>query len=137
MTQASYTNFGEVDAGKFATQRSGDSAITGFGNMMINDHSMAQNDLAIVAQAHGTSLPLETDQEHKDMYNMLMMLNGNAFDSTYIYMMVKGHDKAIALHQDEVQNGQNMDVKQYAAEKLVTIQHHRTIADSIAKALYP
>jgi putative membrane protein len=137
MTHASYINFGEVDAGNLAMQRAGDSAITHYGNMMINDHSMAQNDLTTIAANYDVQLPAETDQEHKNMANMLMMLQGDAFDSTYIYMMVQGHDKAISLHQDEVQNGYNQDVKEYAAEKLVKIQHHRALADSIAKALFP
>lgn len=137
MMRASYTNLGEVNAGNLAMQRSGDSSIKGFGNMMINDHSMAQNDLNNIASNYDVSLPTETDEEHKNMANMLMMLQGDAFDSTYIYMMIQGHDKAISLHQDEAQNGSNRDVKKYAAEKLVKIQHHRTLADSIAKALFP
>jgi putative membrane protein len=137
ITQASYINYGEVDAGNLATQHSADSSIIRFGKMMVADHSKAQNDLANVAYYYKASLPDGTDQKHTDMAAMLAMLQGDAFDSTYIYMMVEGHDEAIALYGDEVQNGLNEAVKQYAAETFVKIKQHRELADSIARALFP
>jgi putative membrane protein len=137
MTMATYSNLGEVSSGNLAVGKAINASVKNFGTMMIADHGSAHQQLSSIASGHNYTLPSETDQEHKDMAQMLMMLDGDAFDSTYMYMMVQGHDKAIALHQEEIQNGRNSDVKQYAREKLEVIEHHRIMADSLAQALYP
>jgi putative membrane protein len=137
MNKITYTNLGEVDAGNIAKDRGSNTAIINYGNMMVIDHSKAHSELSTIAQNNGTTLPGETDQEHKDIAAMLMTLNGDAFDSTYIHKMIEGHDKAITLLQDEISNGQNASVKQYASNKLPIVQHHRHMADSIANALFP
>jgi len=137
MNRATYINLGEVGSGNIAVQKAMNTPVKDFGSMMIADHTNAHQQLSSIASDNGYTLPSETDQEHKSMANMLMMLDGDTFDSTYMYMMVQGHDKAIALHQDELQNGKNKAVKEYAQDKLEVIQHHRHLADSLAHALYP
>ena len=137
MVNATYSNIGEVETGNIARQRAMDAAVTNFGSMMVSDHGKAHNELQDIAQDVSYILPTATDKEHKDMAAMLMNLSGRVFDSTYMYMMVAGHDKAIALFQDEVANGQNPTVKSYAADKLPTLTHHRHMADSIARTLFP
>jgi putative membrane protein len=79
--------------------------------MTITDHGQMQNQLLSLANNWGVYLSNETDQEHKDMKAMLMALIGRSFDSTYIYMMVSGHDKAIALFQEEIDNGRSETLK--------------------------
>lgn len=137
MMRATYVNLGEINAGNLAVQQAVNSAVKGYGQTMIADHSMAHTDMIAIAGNEGVQLPAETDQEHKDMAVMLSMQQGEAFDSMYIYMMVTGHDKAITLHEHEIQNGQSEEVRQYAADKLEKIRHHRMMADSIAHALFP
>ena len=137
MAKATYINLGEVSSGNLALQKTSTPAIVTFANMMITDHTNAHNQLKSMVQPKGGVVPADTDQEHKDMAAMLASLSGDAFDSTYIYMMVAGHDKAIALHQDEIQNGSNQELKDFASNKLPVIQHHRMMADSIAHALFP
>jgi putative membrane protein len=137
MTKATYTNIGEINSGNLALQKATSQAVNNFASMMITDHTNAQTQLQNLAQPNGQILPSDTDQEHKDMTAMLSSLSGDAFDSTYMYMMVAGHDKAIALHQDEIQNGSDPDLKNFASEKILVIQHHRMMADSIAHALFP
>lgn len=137
MNKITYTNLGEVDAGNIAKDRGMNAAVVNYGNMMVTDHSSAHSELASIAQNNNATLPGETDQEHKNMAAMLMTLSGNTFDSVYIHKMIEGHDKAIAILQDEISNGQNSTVKNYAANKLPAVQHHRHMADSIANALFP
>jgi putative membrane protein len=137
MAKATYTNLGEINSGNLAVQKATSQAVINFGSMMVTDHTNAQVQLKNLAQPNGHVLPSDTDQEHKDMAAMLSSLSGDAFDSTYMYMMISGHDKAIALHQDEIQNGSDTDLKNFAAEKILVIQHHRMMADSIAHALFP
>lgn len=69
---------------------------------------------------------------------MLMLLQGGCVRfRLHLHDGVHGHDKALALHQDEAKNGSGLQVKQYTAEKPVIILRHRATADNIAKALFP
>jgi putative membrane protein len=137
MNHATYVNLGEVSAGNLAISKGTQAAIQQFGQSMIGDHTSAQEDLKKIALNVNHNLPGDTDAEHKAKAAMLMSLSGNPFDSTYIYMMVEGHDKAIQLHEAEVQQGSNKDIKRYASDKLQVIRHHRMTADSLARVLFP
>lgn len=137
MNHATYINLGEVSAGNLAVSKGTQPAIQQFGQSMISDHTTAQEDLKRVASGFNHNLPPDTDAEHKAKAALLMSLNGRLFDSTYIYMMVEGHGKAIQLHESEVQAGFNKNVKKYASDKLQVIRHHKMMADSIAMALFP
>ena len=137
MNRATYSNLSEVETGNMAKQKGTTATITNYGDMMVQDHGKAHNELSDIAQDRRYSLPTETDQEHKDMAAMLMALNGRAFDSTYIHKMVEAHDKTIVIFQNEISNGQSADVKSYASNKLPALQHHRHMADSIANAMFP
>jgi putative membrane protein len=137
ITKATYINLGEINSGNIALQKTSNPPIVAFANMMITDHTSAHNQLKDMVQPKEQAVPSDTDQEHKNMATVLSSLSGDAFDSTYIYMMVAGHDKAIALHQDEIQNGSDQELKNFASGKLPVIQHHRMVADSLAHALFP
>ena len=137
MNHATYINLGEVSAGNLAVSKGSHQAIKQFGQSMIGDHTSAQEDLKRVAADLRHNLPGDTDAEHKAKAALLMSLSGSRFDSTYIYMMVEGHNKAIQLHESEVQAGSNGNVKRYASDKLQVIRHHQMMADSIANALFP
>lgn len=137
MTQATYINLAEISTGTLAAQRGTHGEVKAYGTLMINDHNNAQQELASIATAVGFTLPADTDEEHKAMGLMLSGLSGDAFDSTYLYKMVEGHDEAIALFEDENANGSNPSLKEYTSAKLPALKHHRMMADSLAHTLYP
>jgi len=136
--QVAYINLGEIEAGNIARAKATNTAVIEYGNMMVNDHTQAQSALVVLAsQKNHTSLPTQTDQSHKDMSTHLNALSGEAFDSTYIYMMSEGHSKAIALFQEQMNSSTDAGVKKYAAQYLPVIQQHKRTADSLATVLYP
>lgn len=137
VSKIAYINLGEINIGNLAIQRSSNAAIQSFGEALVNDHQKAQDDLQKIAGDSGYTLPAETDQDHKDLAAMLATLNGRAFDSTFIYAMLEGHDKAITVQQDEIQNGSDQVLKDYASAILPVIAMHRDRADSLARELFP
>ncbi|WP_018625902.1 DUF4142 domain-containing protein [Niabella aurantiaca] len=137
VSKTAYINLGEINAGNLAIQRSSNTDVKSFGEMLVNDHQRAQADLMTIAKNAGYDLPSETDQEHKDLLSMLENLNGQAFDSAFIYAMLQGHDKAIMVQQREIQTGSDQALKDYAAGILPVITIHRDHADSLARMLFP
>lgn len=137
VSQTTYINLGEINAGNLAIQRSSNTAVKSFGELLVADHQKAQNDLVNIAKNAGYDIPAETDQEHNDLLAMLGNLNGQAFDSAFIYTMLQGHDKAIMVQQNELQTGSDQALKDYAAAILPVITMHRDHADSLARMLFP
>ena len=137
MNQATYINLGEIASGEIAKTKASEAVVKEFGEMMITDHTTAHNDLKTVAERINHTLPGDTDKKHKDMAALLMSLDGRAFDSTYMHMMVKGHNEAIMLHEQQLMGGDNPAVVAYAENKIRVIKHHRMMADSIARVLFP
>ena len=135
MTSASYGNNSEIDAGTAASSMASIGAVQSFGTRMVTDHTTAQSDLVSVgAQVGVTSLPSTPDSAHIQLKAMLMTLSGRAFDSAYMKLQVSDHANTIALFQNEINNGSNTQVKNYASTHLPTIQMHKHMADSIVAA---
>lgn len=135
MTSASYGNNSEIDAGTTATSMASIGAVQSFGTRMVTDHTTAQSDLVSVGTQVGLSnLPTTPDSVHIQLKAMLMTLSGRAFDSAYMKLQVSDHANTIALFQNEINNGSNTQVKNYASTHLPTIQMHKQMADSIVAA---
>ncbi len=132
MTQMSYGNHAEIDAGNAASTMASLGAVRSFGSMMVSDHTAAQAKLVNVGNAVGvTSLPDMPDSAHVRMKAMLLTMSGRAFDSTYMRMQVADHQNTINLLQQEISNGLDGRVKAYATEHLPAVQMHKHMADSI------
>lgn len=135
MTMASYGNYNEIDAGGVAVSHGNTTMVTSFGSMMQMDHGVAQSDLSAMGARKNVSLPTGPDSAHIAMKQMLMTLSGRSFDTAYMNAQVRDHQATIDLFQDEIANGRDGEVKNFASTKLPVIQHHHHMADSIARAL--
>jgi putative membrane protein len=135
MTSASYGNNAEIDAGTTASSMASITAVQSFGTRMVTDHTAAQGDLVLVGTQVGVSnLPTTPDSAHIQLKAMLVTLSGRAFDSAYMKLQQTDHANTIALFQNEINNGSNTQVKNYATTHLPTIQMHKQMADSIVAA---
>jgi putative membrane protein len=62
-------------------------------------------------------------------------LSGRMFDSVYIMNQIKDHQAAISDFQNEISEGNQSDVINYANKYLPKLQMHLQIADSIATVM--
>lgn len=133
--QVAQINLGEIEGGEIAVDRAWDNEVELYGSMMITDHTQAQRELDSITRNLSIALPNETDQKHKDMANMLRTIPEEEFDSTYIHKMIEGHEEAINLFQDQLNNGDNQHIRSYAAKYIDIIREHRDRAITIANNL--
>ena len=124
LTSASQANLAEIEAGRLAVSMSTKDAVKQIGQMMVNDHTIAQNELAALAQNQNITLPTETDGEHKNMIDQLSKLSGTAFDSSYLRSQLIDHQMAITLFEQEAQNGKDDSVRAYAQKYLPKLKDH-------------
>lgn len=132
MMNASYGNHAEIDAGQAAASKGMQDSIRMFGQMMVTDHTMAQQSLDSIASAFNAVSPTTADSMHITMLQQMSQLSGHTFDTAYINAQVTDHQKTINLFQDEVNSGNNQWLKNYANRYLPAIQVHYNMAVSLS-----
>jgi len=130
----------EVKAGEMAVAK-GDSSATGmvmgsdsmsiksFGQMMITDHTKANNELKGIADPKDVDLPTTLSSAKQMKLDSLNAVSGAAFSTMYARMMVTSHQETIALFEKESSTGQDAELKSWATQKLPTLKHHLEMAE--------
>ncbi|CAB3805018.1 DUF4142 domain-containing protein [Pararobbsia alpina] len=127
---ASMSSSTEIDAAKLAMKNSQDEDVKSFARHMSTDHTNLTISLKMAAPL-GVVVP--KDNSEMEVLDSLKGLNGKAFDDAYIRKVgLKGHTKAVAAFQEEINTGQNADLKAAAQKSLPTIQEHLQMAQDLA-----
>src|SRR4051812_6409560 len=82
--KAAMGNTAEIRCAQLAATHSTDSTIMAFALMMINDHSLAQQDLQNIADTIAVNAPDSLDSAHVAVTALLNGMMGHSFDSAYI-----------------------------------------------------
>jgi len=73
--------------------------------------------------------------EAKALQKELSGLSRAEFDKAYMKEMLKDHKKDISAFKKEAEQGQDADVKNWAAKTLPTLQEHYTIAQTTSSQI--
>jgi putative membrane protein len=142
----------EVQLGKLAVERGASADVKRFGEMMVQDHTKAGEQLKQIATQYNIQPDPAKADEHKDAMDKLSKLRGGEFDREFINRMIDDHQNAVNDLQgrvdykgstaDRITKGtagsdRNTNVKpekadnhieaqlnQWAATALPTVQHH-------------
>jgi putative membrane protein len=82
----------EVELGKMAADRALSADVKKFGQMMVTDHTKANEELKQAVSRFNIAPPPGMDDKHRDLYEKLSKLQGNEFDREYMSAMVDGHE---------------------------------------------
>ena len=112
--------------GKMAEQKGQSAEVKKIGQMMVTDHTKANNELMALDSKKGVTL----DTNHKTTPTM----GGANFDQEYLDDMVKDHQKDIAAFENQAKNGVDPDVKSWAGKTLPTLKKHlKAVQDAQSK----
>jgi putative membrane protein len=124
VTTAADGGMAEVALAKLALSKTTNPQIKDFATMMVTDHTKANEELAGIAKTKNITLPAAVSAEHQKKMDDLSQKSGADFDKSYVDAMVDGHKKTLSLMQDEAKNGQDADLKAFAATTASTVQMH-------------
>ncbi|WP_138501821.1 DUF4142 domain-containing protein [Nostoc sp. PA-18-2419] len=124
MTEAAQGGLAEVQLGQLALKRGTSNAVKQYAQRMIKDHTPVNNQLKQLAKKKGVTLPTKLDSTNQQVNQRLSKLSGTNFDRDYLNQMLQDHQKDVSAFQTEAQQGQDPDVKAFAAQKLPTLQEH-------------
>ena len=125
----------EVQAGQLAATNATNDRVKAFGNMMVQDHTNANNELKALASQKNVMLPDSLPAKHREHIDMLKKKQGKEFDRAYMNMMVMDHNEDVSKFQMESKNANDADVKAFASKTLPVLRTHQDSAKAINSAL--
>jgi putative membrane protein len=130
MMNAARGGMAEVKMGELAKTKANNADVKRFGDMMVHDHTKANDELIKLAKSKNVTLPTDLG-EHQATHDRLAKLDGDAFDREYVHEMIEDHTKDVSEFQAEADGGQDADVKKWATETLPTLKDHLKAAQEM------
>ncbi len=121
----------EVELGKYAAAHATSAKVKEFGNMMVTDHTKANDELKSIAASKNITIPATMDEDTQKKVTDLESKKGADFDKAYVDMMVDDHQEDIDKFKKEATDGNDADVKAFAAKTLPVLQKHLDSIKSI------
>lgn len=126
IAQAANSDLYEIQAGELAVKNGQSQQVKDFGGMMVADHTRSSQEMTALVDQGDFAVPVPTrlDAEHQGMLDRLNQASGEAFDREYMSQQMTAHRKALALHQNYAQSGDNAELKAFAAKAAPVVQKH-------------
>ena len=132
-TKAAGGGMYEVEAGKLAQSKGQSAGVKAFGEMLVKDHSAANEELKALAAKKGVQLPSGLPQDKQKRLDKLSQ--AKKFDKEFIDEVgLDDHKKDIAMFEKTSKDADDADVRAFAAKTLPTLKGHREHAQGLQKA---
>ena len=134
--EAALTDMYEVQAGQLATMRAKSADAKNFGQHMIDDHTKSTNELkSILAKSAPNFLPpMQLDSRREGLLNDLKGAKDEDFEGRYIAQQINTHNEALILMRGYAKDGDNPDIKDFAAKVQPVVQMHLDMVNDIDRA---
>jgi putative membrane protein len=125
----------QVDSGRLAETKSESAALRNYARLMVTSHIPVVDALnAILQRKNVTPSNTLLHGAYNAMIFTLKADHGAAFDRNYLNGQVEYQKGNAALFQQEIQNGSDPDLKQFARQTLPKIEDHLQRALKLAGA---
>ena len=128
-------NMAEVQMGELAKQRAQSKDVRDYGQMLVDDHSKANQKAEAIARNLGVTVPTEPTAKQKQEHDAMAKLSGAQFDSMFMSHMVQDHQEDVGKYMAQAQSGDSSKVTEYAKDTLPTLRSHLSKAQSIESKL--
>jgi len=124
MTAAALSNLYGMNVGNLSMEKSGESAVKNFGQLIAETHNAAQQDLEDIADYFNYQLPSAPDSLHAMQIQLLNQLNGREFDSALVLSQIKEYNELITSYEERIAAGTSGLVATHALKYLPLIRKH-------------
>ncbi len=125
----------EVKLGQLAVANAASPAVKQFGQMMVDGHGKANEELKTLAASKNISIPDSLSDKKRDKYNELAEKKGADFDKAYAAYMVEDHKEDIEAYKKAAENAKDAEIKSWAAGKVPVLQQHLQKAEAAKEAV--
>lgn len=122
----------EVKVSQMAADKTSNAGVKSFAEMLVKDHTAANQELKQVAQQKGVALPDSLPREKQRQIDQLAKKSGDDFDRSYIREVgLNDHRKDIKMFEKESKNGKDADTRAFATKTLPTLREHLQAAEQL------
>jgi putative membrane protein len=125
----------EVQLATLALSKATSGKVKEFAQMMIDDHTNANEELKALAQKKDIKLPTTLSDKHQKKYSEMSEKTGADFDKEYCDLMVKDHKDVVDLFKKAQESSRDPEFKAWASEKLPTLEHHLSMAERMKESV--
>jgi putative membrane protein len=136
MIKAAQGDVAEIDMARIAMEKSQNSDVKDFANMIQKDHTAALENLTDLMKDKGMPQPNILSPEVKADIEKMTALSGAELDREFVNAMVADHQKAIEMFRDRANIVQSPDVKKYAEDQLPKLEMHLEKAQKLQSELF-
>jgi putative membrane protein len=129
--KAAKSGMEEVDISRIAAERTSNSSVKSFAQMMVSDHSAANEKLTSLATGKAIKLPAQDTS----VSGKWAKRDSKDFDQEYVDKMVSDHKEAVDLFQKEADKGTDPELQAFARDTLPKLQHHLEMAMDLKKTV--
>ena len=97
-----------------------------FADMMVMDHTKANEELKALAKTKNISLPDSLNEDSKTKWADLAKATGKDFDKAYVSAMVDDHKKTVSMFEDASKNLKDPELKAFVDKTLPVLKGHLT-----------
>jgi putative membrane protein len=130
--RASAGGMAEIMMGQLAIQRGQTQAVRDAGQMMVTDHTQADNQLMGIAETSMLKPAPGPDAMQRMMYQQLQSAPDDQFDAMWDQGMIQSHQQTIALFKMEARGGQNPQLRQFAMTTLPVLYKHLHVVEGLS-----
>jgi putative membrane protein len=109
--------------------------VRALGQKMVAEHTRINGELTQIADAKQVRLSKAMDPANRTLYDEMEHMSGAAFDRQYAIAQLNIHRMGNALYMSEAQNGQDADVKAFAARGVAVGNDHLQHATRLLQGL--
>lgn len=128
---ASAAGLAEVALGQLGATQGQSPQVKGFGRQMVKDHGDANQQLKAIATSKQLPVAQVPPPLDAQAAAAIGKRHGASFDAAFKHRMVEDHKKAVALFEQEAEQGQDPDLKAFAQKTLPTLRHHLELAQKL------
>jgi len=125
----------EVELSTLALTKASSADVKRYAQMMVDDHTKANNELKALAQQKNITLPTVMGNERQRKVDNLRDKTGAEFDKEYMDLMVSDHRDVIDEFEDQAEDGKDAELKSWASTKIEALRHHLQEAERIQGVL--
>ncbi|WP_187262888.1 DUF4142 domain-containing protein [Pontibacter beigongshangensis] len=133
VAEAASANMLQVQLAALAEGQAVSPEVKNLAQRMLSDHGRMTNELQSMASQSNFVLPAELGAAHQKTYDNVASRSGLPFDLSYIKTIVEESRTLLKRHEDLAENGQTMEVKQYASRQVPLLQQHLQLAEALGE----
>jgi putative membrane protein len=135
MGAAAQSGLAEVALGQLAMQKARDPRVREYAGQLVADHQASNARLQKIAAAKRMVLPAQPARDQQRELASMQKLAAEDFDQHFLDHMVRDHQKAMDLFNQEIKGRhQDVDLKNFAQDTLIVLQRHSGEAQRLRKA---